>query len=192
MGKVTSAVLSVLPGGIRVASDPQNNAVMIYSDFETFVKLRDFLKTIDVAEAQVVIEATIAEVSLTDNLQYGVEAYLRAHGVRSARARVRRMPIRRLRVDSLAAQLRSARSTLSGVMQALQAVTTVKVISSPYLTVVSGKTARLVVGDQIPFASRTVNSTSNGTSTFRRRSIRRIRASCSRSLRGSNRTTSCR
>lgn len=165
MGKVTSAVLSVLPGGIRVASDPQNNAVMIYSDFETFVKLRDFLKTIDVAEAQVVIEATIAEVSLTDNLQYGVEAYLRAHGVSIGSGQSSQNANTPVTGGFVGGTATVGKVTLSGVMQALQAVTTVKVISSPYLTVVSGKTARLVVGDQIPFASRTVNSTSNGTST---------------------------
>jgi general secretion pathway protein D len=48
------------------------------------------------------------------------------------------------------------------VMQALQAITTVKVISSPYLTVVDNKTARLVVGDQIPYAVRSQTSQNTG------------------------------
>lgn len=166
MNKVASTVLSVLPGGgVRVASDPQNNAVMIYSDFETFVKLRDFLKTIDVAEAQVVIEATIAEVSLTDNLQYGVQAYLSAHGVSVGSGQSTPVATPPVTGAFAGGTTTLGKVTLSGVMQALQSVTTVKVISSPYLTVVNGKTARLVVGDQIPFATRSVNSTSNGTST---------------------------
>jgi general secretion pathway protein D len=51
------------------------------------------------------------------------------------------------------------------VMNALQEITKVKVISSPYLTVVDGKTARLVIGDQIPYAVRTQTATITGTVT---------------------------
>lgn len=50
------------------------------------------------------------------------------------------------------------------VLTALQEVTKVKVISSPYLTVVDGKSARLVVGDQIPYkTSEQTSSTTGGT-----------------------------
>jgi general secretion pathway protein D len=38
----------------------------------------------------------------------------------------------------------------------------VKVISSPYLTVVDGKEARLVIGDQIPYAQTSQSSSTNG------------------------------
>jgi len=51
------------------------------------------------------------------------------------------------------------------VLNALQEITTVKVISSPYLTVVDGKTARLVIGDQIPYSQTNQTSTITGTVT---------------------------
>lgn len=164
--KVQSVPLAIAPGtNVRIASDPQNNAVMVYSDFETFVKLRDFLKTIDVPEAQVVIEATIVEVTLKDNLQYGVQAYLSGQGFSVGSGQNSSTPPSPATGGFAGGTTTIGSLTLSGFMQALQSVTTVKVISSPYLTVVNGKTARLVVGDQIPFATRTVDSQSNGTST---------------------------
>ena len=51
------------------------------------------------------------------------------------------------------------------VLDALQSVTKVKVISSPYLTVMDGKSARLVIGDQIPFAIASQTQTDPGNNT---------------------------
>ncbi|WP_407048054.1 secretin N-terminal domain-containing protein [Methyloraptor flagellatus] len=154
-----------IPSGLRFSSDPRNNAVLIYSDYSSFLKIRDFLKTIDVADAQVVIEATIAEVSITDDLQYGVQAYLRAHGIAVGSGTSTPNIATPPSGGFLAGSGTTGQLTWGAVLNALQGVTTVKVISSPYLTVVNGKTARLVVGDQIPFANRTVNSNSSGQTT---------------------------
>ena len=154
-----------IPSGLRFSSDPRNNAVLIYSDYSSFVKIRDFLKTIDVADAQVVIEATIAEVSITDDLQYGVQAYLRAHGIGVGSGANSPAIATPAAGGFIGGSGTTGQLTWGAVLSALQGITTVKVISSPYLTVVNGKTARLVVGDQIPFANRTVNANSNGQTT---------------------------
>ncbi len=48
------------------------------------------------------------------------------------------------------------------VVDALKAVTTVKVVSSPYLTVTNNKEARLAVGDQIPYTTTSQTSNAGG------------------------------
>jgi general secretion pathway protein D len=161
-----SAPITATGEGVKIVADVPNNAVLVYSTYSTFTRIRDFLKTVDVAQAQVVIEATVAEVNLTDALQYGVETYLQTGGLMSARSGTDTAPTSPS-AGGLGLQGSTAIGTvqLNAVMQALQSVTTVKVISSPYLTVVDSKTARLVIGDQIPFANRTVNSTTQGTAT---------------------------
>jgi general secretion pathway protein D len=53
-------------------------------------------------------------------------------------------------------------TTIQAVVTALQSVTNVRVISSPYLTVVDGATSRLNVGDQIPFVIASQTSQSGG------------------------------
>jgi general secretion pathway protein D len=53
-------------------------------------------------------------------------------------------------------------TSIQAVVTALQSVTNVRVISSPYLSVVDGATSRLNAGDQIPFVIASQTSQSGG------------------------------
>ena len=68
-------------GGLRIEPDTRNNSLMVYSNFAAFKRVQDIIKAIDVPQAQVIIEATIAEVTITDDLQFGVQTYLAGHGI---------------------------------------------------------------------------------------------------------------
>src|SRR5262249_55268069 len=61
---------------VRFVADTRNNAVMIYSSYSMYKLVRDRIKILDVPQAQVVIEAAVAEVALGDDLSHGVEAFL--------------------------------------------------------------------------------------------------------------------
>lgn len=151
--------------GIKFVADTRNNAVMVYSSYDIFKRVRQVLRTLDVPQAQVVIEGTIAEVTLNDNLQYGVQWYLQDHGftMRSNQGSPPSSSGSSSGFASFGASLGSVQANV--VLNALQSITKVKVISSPYLTVVNGKEARLVIGDQIPYAQTTQSSSTNGTVT---------------------------
>ncbi len=161
-----AAPVSATGDSLKIVSDPRNNAVMVYSTYSMFKRIRELLKAIDIAQSQVVIEATVAEVNITDDLEYGVQWYLQTHGLMAARSGLTAAP---KALSGPGGQIHGTAAIgnvkLDVVMHALQTITKVKVISSPYLTVLDGKTARLVIGDQIPFATRTVNSTTTGTAT---------------------------
>ena len=58
---------------------------MINSTYSVFQRVREVLRSLDVPQSQVVIEATIAEVNLTDNLEKGVQWYLQSQNL-TARA----------------------------------------------------------------------------------------------------------
>jgi general secretion pathway protein D len=158
----TGSVQSGAPQQVRIVADARNNTVMVFSNMPTFRRVREVLASLDRPQAQVVIEATVLEVQVNDSLQYGVQAYLQGKGF-SLRSSVDPTP-----VDNGRPGGRAAVGTAIGdlrvdvVVQALQEVTNVKVISSPYLTVVDGKQARLVIGDQIPFATRAQSSNNLG------------------------------
>jgi general secretion pathway protein D len=162
-GAMSATGSDVFGGGpIKIVADPRNNAVMVYSSYTVFKRLKEVLAGLDVPQAQVVIEATILEVQITDQLQYGVQWYLSGVGL-SARSGSGLGPSDdgggggRLSVGGSAGLVQA-----DAVLKALQNVTKVKVVSSPYLTVIDGKTARLVIGDQIPFAARSQSSSNNG------------------------------
>jgi len=63
-------------GEVRITADTGNNSIVIYSNMEDYRIIERALHDIDRPKLQVAIEATVAEVTLTDDLQYGVQNYL--------------------------------------------------------------------------------------------------------------------
>ena len=58
---------------IRVVSDDYNNALLVYASPYEYGKIERILEKLDVIATQVLIEASIVEVTLVDGLQYGLE-----------------------------------------------------------------------------------------------------------------------
>lgn len=150
---------------ITFAADTRNNALLVRSNFAEFQRIQEVVRALDVPLAQVVIEATIVEVDINDSLQYGVQNFLQARGVnlRSSNLQAPADPGGAGFVGLLDFSIGSV--SIQTVLKALQSVTNVRVISSPYLTVVDGASSRLSVGDQIPFTIASQTSSSGGTVT---------------------------
>jgi general secretion pathway protein D len=148
--------------GVRIVPDVRSNSIMLFSTFAIYRRIRDVLRALDVPQSQVVIEATVVEVDLNDRLEKGVQFYLSSPHV-SGRTSLEPTildpgrPGGFLRVGADFGKYR-----VDAVLNALQQVTTVKVISSPYVAVLDGKTARLVIGDQIPYTTRSQTSQNTG------------------------------
>ena len=144
-------------GAVSIVAEKRNNTLLIYSTYAVFRRIREVVRTLDVPQAQVVIEATVAEVELKDDLGYGVQWYLSGMGFTARSTRSSGTTPSPFPIEPGAGGVAVLNRTIAGfdtkvVLDALQSVTRVKVISSPYLTVLDGKSARLVIGDQIPFA----------------------------------------
>ena len=152
---------------VQITPDTRNNALLIRSSFETFKRIREVVRALDVPIGQVVIEANILEVDLSDELSLGVQFFLQSNDftLRSSEfAGGVGDPGGAGAVAIINADFGAV--TFDAVINALQAVTNVKVLSSPYVTVVNGATARLSVGDQIPFTTASQTSQSSGTVTI--------------------------
>jgi general secretion pathway protein D len=140
---------------VRITADEQNNALYLLATPKDYQMIEAALDRIDIAPLQVLIEATIAEVSLTDDLKYGVEYFFENN--QSAFALVGNtlgVPTAIFPGFSYALNLANARI----VLNALEKVTNVKVISAPQLMVMDNHTARLQVGDQVPIIKQTAVS----------------------------------
>ncbi len=102
----TAVSTTTLPTGVRIIGDDLNNAVLVFATPFEFVRIEETLKRLDAPATQVLIEATIVEVSLIDDLQYGLQWYFtnshqggylaRAAGLRLLAARQRRADPRRV------------------------------------------------------------------------------------------------
>jgi general secretion pathway protein D len=161
---------SAVPGilaDVRITPDVANNALLIYASPENYRIIERALNQIDRPQLQVAIEATIAEVTLNDSLNYGVQFFLQSNNlgfnVPAGSA------INSAATSPLAAVLPGFNFLVGGaanpqvVINALHNYTDVKVLSNPSLVVVDNQPATLEVGDQVPVTtgSATVLSASN-------------------------------
>ena len=120
------------------------------------------MQQIDRPQLQVAIDATIAEVTLNDNLQYGVQFFLKSSNVGA--------PADTGSIINTAANAALSRvlpgfnflvgteAQPQAIINALHAVTNVKILSNPSLVVVDNGVATLQVGDSIPVTTQSAQS----------------------------------
>jgi general secretion pathway protein D len=175
--------------GVRITADTVNNTLLIYADQENYRIIQSTLQQVDQPQLQVAIDATIAEVTLTDELAYGVQFYLTSHNLGlkpdQGSALNTQSGASTTAATTTATGTAAAAGTVanafinralpgfnfligseaqpSSILDALHTVTTVKVLSNPSLVVVNNQAATLQVGDVVPVAtgSATVLTTSN-------------------------------
>jgi len=150
----TEASAAETANHIRIISNNRNNALLIYATPSEFSMIRGMLVKVDIIPLQVLIEATIAEVTLNDSLQYGTQFFLNQGKYAFTLGPTPALP-----------------TTLTGfafskapqfILQALADVTKVKVLSAPQLLVMDNQPAHLQVGQQVPVLTGTATSTLAG------------------------------
>lgn len=134
--------------GIRITPSQTNNALIIRATHKDYQKILSVLRKIDVPGSQVLINVTIAEVVLNDNLRYGVQAYFKSRhasgGIFEGNSLLLQPSFPGLNF------LLGATADPHLVLDALSAVTTVRIVSSPSVAVLENEPAVIKVGDQIP------------------------------------------
>jgi general secretion pathway protein D len=153
------------PGGaaenrIRIIANRRNNALLIFATPGEYSVIEGMLRKIDIIPLQVLIEATIAEVDLNDQLQYGTQFFFKAdHVANTLGPPNSNFPA----LGGLSFPSSSPFFILSKIpnvaLAALSAVTKVKVLSAPQVMVLDNEPARLQVGQQVPVLTGTATST---------------------------------
>jgi general secretion pathway protein D len=158
---------------VRITADTATNSIMIYSNQEDYLVIERALESLDRPRLEVSVDAMVAEVTLTDQLQYGVQAFLTSDKVGAGPDKGSVGLLNAAQSASQAALLSrvlpgfnallGAEANPKLILSALSNLTTVKVLSAPSLVVADNQPAILEVGDQVPITtgSATVLSTSN-------------------------------
>jgi general secretion pathway protein D len=146
----TSDATETLSGPVKVVASKANNSLLIRAKPDEYDRIEATLMRIDTAPWQVLIEATIAEVTLNDTLRYGVQYYLENGSFRGGF------------VNSLAGAIASPATQIPGLnfvftpgnnnitIDALSRLTDVKVLSAPSVVVQDNSEAVLTVGQEVP------------------------------------------
>jgi general secretion pathway protein D len=145
-----------LNAGLRVMADEINNAVLVYGTRGEYEKIEATLRRLDVPPTQVLIEASIIEISLTDELKYGLQ-WVFSDGARGSSGLLGTGVLSTAVGAAIGSTpagfsytLRNAAGDVRAVLNALADKSLVKVISSPSLMVLDNHTASISVGNQQP------------------------------------------
>jgi len=143
--------------GLSITADEVNNALLVVATSSEFQTIEAALRKLDVLPLQVLIEAAIAEVTLTNDLRFGVQWLFNndTHNVRLSGANNGSI----LPNFPGFSYVYTSGQRITAVLSALEGVTHVDVLSSPKLMVLNNQTAVLQVGDQVPIATQSAVST---------------------------------
>jgi general secretion pathway protein D len=169
-GRRSSASTSPVPSGaniqlgadngaeasrLKIVADEAKNAILIEATKTDYLRVMRIITNLDVIPNQVLIETTIAEVTLNDDLRFGVSWFLQNKNS----------------TTTFTDQATGAASSIfpgfsyaltaanvAATLNTLNQITDVNVISSPTLTVMDNKPATLQIGDQVPITTQSATS----------------------------------
>ena len=142
----------------RIVADKDTNSLIINAPEAMRVRIQKILDEIDHEPAQIFIEASILEVTLNKDFNYGVDwSRVSDHG--------------KLQVSSFSSSNTAFAPTAPGfsvnyvgtnisvAIDALSSQSKVKIVSAPKITTVENSPATLEVGDQVPIVTQSAQST---------------------------------
>jgi len=138
-----------------IVADVENNALLISTTANEYQHVLTLLRQLDVAPTQVMLEAVIAEVTLTDELKFGLRWFFENDKFG--------LSLSDLASGGVGASFPGfawsyATNDIRVTLNALSSVTDVNVVSAPTLMALNNQKATLQVGDQVPIISQQATS----------------------------------
>ena len=156
---------SQLEGNVRVVADEKRNALLIRAPRTEYRRIEQALRELDKAPSQVLIEASIVEVSLTGNLQYGVEWFVQnsISGGREGQALLNMNNTADIgpKQPGFSYTILNKAGVVRATLNALAEKSQVRLLSSPSVLVLNNHNATIQVGQQQPIKSSTSVTTGN-------------------------------
>lgn len=142
---------------VRVVADEYNNALLIHAPRREYRSIEAALRRLDVSPTQVLIEASIVEITLNDELKYGLQWYFNnsigggrtGSGLLNGRKSGDIAPEQ----PGFSYTITNSAGMVRAVLNALATKSLVNVISTPSIMVQDNHTATIHVGDQQPVRS---------------------------------------
>ncbi|MER8583523.1 type II secretion system secretin GspD [Mesorhizobium sp. M1423] len=145
------------PTHAKVVADVENNALLIQTTARDYDRIEHILTKLDVLPTQVMLEAVIAEVTLNDELKFGLRWFFENNGMK-------------ISLSDVASGFTGATfpgfgwtyatDNIQVTLNALASITDVNVISAPTIMALNNQRAILQVGDQVPIITQQAVGTS--------------------------------
>jgi len=161
MTATLKALLTQVMRGTTPPIDPvpdrDSNSVFVFATPEEYAQIRSLLARLDARPPAVHIDVTIAEVTLNNQVQFGVEWFLRNQADGANVTLNSNFNVGRQLANSF--DLFVSRGSRFAILQALSTVTDFSILSSPQLVVKNGYTAKINVGGEEPVIKSRLTTT---------------------------------
>jgi len=155
---ITESTSGLLSNELKVVVDDERNNIIIQSTQNQYLEISRMLNKLDTLPKQILIEVTIAEVTLRDSMQFGLEWFLKTRGHNYG------LTLSALGAGSagVAGVLTSTSGDFGLNFNALQTNKYVNVLSNPKLLVLNNHSGTINVGNQVPIVSSQATATDLG------------------------------
>jgi general secretion pathway protein D len=151
-------------GGTKFIPDTARNAIIFLGSAEAYAQVLPLIQSLDQAPREVLIEVTIANVTLGDEQKLGIEWQKVAANIGGNTVSLSTGNngggVAGLGSPGLFLQVLSQKNSVLSTLEALESITHTKVVSTPRLLARSGATAKIQVGTDIPVVTSQVSGTS--------------------------------
>jgi len=154
---------AIFPNAHLIA-DEVRNSLIFYGARESWMRLLPVIQRMDIPEKQTLLEVTIAEITLTDQSQLGIEWLLNNIGIGDFKGTLGTHKGLALKTGGLTYSPVSKSGSLA-IISALTSNTNVNVLSTPRVMVRSGQQATIDVGQEVPIVTSQNQSTVPTTTT---------------------------
>ena len=149
-----------MSSSVNIVADAVNNSLLIRASPRDYKKLLDALKQLDILPLQVLVEATIVEITLAGNLKYGVQWELFGPVSEGKSLASLDGTLDDATASAMGTMfpgfnwaLVSNPDTIKATLSALAGDNLLNVLSSPSVMVMDNQTAKIQVGQEVPIAT---------------------------------------
>ncbi len=148
---IASGESATIEGAPKVVADDAKNAIVVWGNDREQDSFARLINSLDTAPVQVLLEATIAEVALNDELNFGLRWFFENSGETATFSDTNNGGVSST-FPGLSLLFQGSSS--AAAINMLSSITEVNVVSSPSLMVVDNQEAKLQIGDQVPVATQ--------------------------------------
>ncbi|MCH7868443.1 MAG: type II secretion system secretin GspD [Myxococcales bacterium] len=163
-----SVVTPLAEGQIRLSADPATNSLVIQASKEAYETLIQVIEKLDIPRPQVLVEALIMEVDITDDFELGfnfgyrilnsdIDVEFSGQDAISTLAN----PLALLLKSTITTNedgTESKGKSFRASMQAAAKANRIKILSSPHILTSDNEEAEIIIGDNIPIITSRVSS----------------------------------
>ena len=156
---------------VRIIADKDTNSLLIMASPADYEVVLDAIKKLDVVRRQVLVEVLLAEVKLTDDLNFGIDWFIRARNNTSGTLNTRgTLPATSdVAINTISNKfpglqlIQLSGGEIRAILQALGEDGRAQVLATPQVMVLDNEKAEIKVGDRISVQTQTQTGVSTGT-----------------------------